>query len=286
MNATSLFEKHQANSNIVLPLYSEWVETTGKSCTEQMHLVLSNIVRILTFQGSFAGWVDASIGRVSTSDLLLCFFEHSKMHKIMAISFHENSNCFYTLCEQMISMVSKPYDPETCSWTMKDLFLVGFLRSIKYWSKGLLCDFMSCYGEELQDAMGLNSANGFSQGPVPKSIVIWHELYYRHKWKTQFSPLMFRVTDPKLALPLEVSRTISRSMRSSMINPFIKFLNDIMYCSGEKCGKQQGASENVFKLCGGCKATYYCSKSCQKRHWPKHKHECRRFQTLYPLWCI
>ena len=33
-------------------------------------------------------------------------------------------------------------------------------------------------------------------------------------------------------------------------------------------------------LCKRCKSTYYCSKSCQKSHWMKHKSECFDRQSL------
>jgi hypothetical protein len=31
-----------------------------------------------------------------------------------------------------------------------------------------------------------------------------------------------------------------------------------------------------WERCGGCKSAYYCSKTCQKRDWPKHKPNCNR----------
>ena len=35
-------------------------------------------------------------------------------------------------------------------------------------------------------------------------------------------------------------------------------------------------SQNKATLkCTACKAVYYCSKGCQKKHWKKHKFECK-----------
>ncbi|XP_033745409.1 uncharacterized protein LOC117330944, partial [Pecten maximus] len=37
------------------------------------------------------------------------------------------------------------------------------------------------------------------------------------------------------------------------------------------CGK----TGNDVKTCTGCKQTNYCSKSCQRKDWPRHKHACK-----------
>lgn len=39
------------------------------------------------------------------------------------------------------------------------------------------------------------------------------------------------------------------------------------------CGVPR-SSENQLKCCGKCKRVYYCSRQCQLRHWPEHKHMC------------
>eukprot|EP01084_Bolivina_argentea_P000922 1686_1 len=37
---------------------------------------------------------------------------------------------------------------------------------------------------------------------------------------------------------------------------------------------------NKNKLCSGCKAVIYCSKSCQKKDWPDHKTTCNIFKEI------
>ena len=44
------------------------------------------------------------------------------------------------------------------------------------------------------------------------------------------------------------------------------------------CGAKEGSIPGILKhhQCGRCKLTFYCSESCQKRHWKEggHKHNC------------
>jgi len=40
-----------------------------------------------------------------------------------------------------------------------------------------------------------------------------------------------------------------------------------------QCGQER--SRDGIKMCGGCKIAMFCSKECQKAHWPTHKRVCR-----------
>ena len=48
-----------------------------------------------------------------------------------------------------------------------------------------------------------------------------------------------------------------------------------------KCYKMEGVSSlgpdltEKFRYCSGCRAVAYCSKECQKAHWPDHRLTCR-----------
>ena len=48
-----------------------------------------------------------------------------------------------------------------------------------------------------------------------------------------------------------------------------------LLCEFVGCSKPQKDIVERFKLCGGCKMVYYCSRSCQKRAWPQHKAYCK-----------
>ena len=75
----------------------------------------------------------------------------------------------------------------------------------------------------------------------------------------------------------------SKSKQSSEINreTMKGVVKDRSVCSYEECEKLD--NEEQFKLCGGCKLTYYCCRSCQKRAWPQHKVHCKTLCSLYAL---
>jgi hypothetical protein len=62
---------------------------------------------------------------------------------------------------------------------------------------------------------------------------------------------------------------------------FLEGLKRFSYCT--VCGKAEEEDEKFLKYCGKCveaggkKGDYlYCSKDCQKLHWPEHKAVCGR----------
>ena len=48
---------------------------------------------------------------------------------------------------------------------------------------------------------------------------------------------------------------------------------NIKKCGYHYCSKSQ-YSYNKWKKCSRCKNIRYCSKTCQKKHWPEHKVIC------------
>ncbi len=47
----------------------------------------------------------------------------------------------------------------------------------------------------------------------------------------------------------------------------------------DSCDQCQKTSTDSMKVCGGCRKTQYCSRSCQKAAWKEHKKECGHSTT-------
>lgn len=48
--------------------------------------------------------------------------------------------------------------------------------------------------------------------------------------------------------------------------------------SGGCCTVCGAVSSEKLSKCGGCRVVRYCSRKCQKRHWPVHKMKCDRIR--------
>ncbi len=49
-------------------------------------------------------------------------------------------------------------------------------------------------------------------------------------------------------------------------------VDDVLMPPCDGCGRQARHS----RRCGGCRAARYCSRECQRAHWPLHRESCRR----------
>jgi hypothetical protein len=52
-------------------------------------------------------------------------------------------------------------------------------------------------------------------------------------------------------------------------------------CHG--CQQQQQQEHPPMKKCSGCLNVYYCSLTCQYRHWPEHEKECSKENNECPI---
>jgi hypothetical protein len=53
----------------------------------------------------------------------------------------------------------------------------------------------------------------------------------------------------------------------------MNYHEDAAHCCAE-CGKEEGGVS--LKMCKSCMSVKYCNAICQRKHWPKHKKDCKR----------
>jgi hypothetical protein len=55
-------------------------------------------------------------------------------------------------------------------------------------------------------------------------------------------------------------------------------------CHGASCLIARDGSDARFRVCGGCRAAFYCSRRCQKDAWKFHREACRVYAVYHRTW--
>ncbi|KZP04341.1 hypothetical protein FIBSPDRAFT_1042021 [Athelia psychrophila] len=50
----------------------------------------------------------------------------------------------------------------------------------------------------------------------------------------------------------------------------------LIQCENIACRKREADGNTKFSKCASCRISVYCSKSCQRAHWGRHKQDCKR----------
>ena len=80
----------------------------------------------------------------------------------------------------------------------------------------------------------------------------------------------------------ETIQDVMQRMQSAKITEKIVGTRDAVVRTCTYCRKTVPIDAPEFKKCSRCKAAPYCSKQCQKLHWPKHKKVCTPPAAPYP----
>eukprot|EP01084_Bolivina_argentea_P259470 437809_1 len=150
------------------------------------------------------------------------------------------------------------------------IYLNAFCWSIKYWNNYQVAYFVKHYFNWLTDESvrwAEHMVNrSISIPPIPIMILVKVALQAK---KTHIFDIIN--ISPVLIKRMNLVWKIYKSTRDLDCEAELK---QKPICGFIRCKNSQNSNQK-FKLCSGCKMTYYCSKSCQKRSWNiRHRTEC------------
>ena len=162
-------------------------------------------------------------------------------------------------------------------FSTREIFCIGFLRSIKYWSKQMMQEFQHHYMRRMMMTL--------TQARRPKGA---GSAFARYGIGCEVVTTICRqlgADKSEVTNILHIAEKRIPGIRS-MILKMRKMNRERLCCSRKGCKKSQKTLNVNLKVCSGCKITYYCSRSYQKRAWLSHKSRCLRFGTMHPLWFV
>ena len=200
-------------------------------------------------------------------------FEHPKMPRVMMQICRDSVAAFRSICTSLHSLAQFTLSDEDVSKT--DLYHIFeqyscfIYMTVKYWNEDQIKYFV-------MNHLGRPSMHMRSE-VTPSRLLIFDNIAYLMYLKSKQARLRARppVRKAELVSYLECSKAFRREVNAEE--------RRWLCCSSLQCNKAQKDSSRQFKLCGGCKLTYYCSRSCQKRAWPQHKPVCLMLRRLYAL---
>ena len=110
---------------------------------------------------------------------------------------------------------------------------------------------------------------------TPKSCTLEHSLF--HRILASYSQLCHdRASNDQKAVAKTNKKNIKKNnatvAKTNALDNVVSLLIICGHC-GEKLAKTVGSK------CSGCRIVYYCTPSCQRKHWKEHKKECRIVQA-------
>ncbi|KAI9048352.1 hypothetical protein LZ554_008144 [Drepanopeziza brunnea f. sp. 'monogermtubi'] len=90
---------------------------------------------------------------------------------------------------------------------------------------------------------------------------------------TGFMSKMFDTIAPVCGLGGACQREATQLVQDYSRSGAVPSLGGLSSC--HLCGKMEG-----FKLCSGCMMSGFCSKECQVKAWPTHKHACKQSRKI------
>ena len=176
----------------------------------------------------------------------------------------------------------KPHFKQCHGHGPKALFASIYARtlymSLRYWNMDHMLFYSGDYGRQRNSPAARHWAwmGTFDKPPSDVSMQSLFCLINR-----MVTEAMSKVIQMKLESMLPRRAAIHSQRKSLLKKDIAGSLRESVCCSFIHC--QTEASSHCLKLCGGCKMTYFCSRSCQKKAWSQHKCVCKALAERFPL---
>ena len=209
-------------------------------------------------------------------------FEHPKVPKVMMQICRRSMSAFRLICKSFHNLAQYALcDTDKDGWKADlshvfDQYSCFVYMTVKYWNEDQIMYYMRnhlirpLYRDLLPRWQFIQRIREHSFS-VFENIAYLIYLKNKKAWMCARPPVEKAVLVSYRECSKKFRRELSREERMWL------------FCSSSQCNKARKDSENQCKLCGGCKVTYYCCRSCQKRAWPQHKPVCLRLRQLYAL---
>lgn len=203
--------------------------------------------------------------------LLYRLLEHRQFPKVMMKIWMKSMPVFKSFCDSLKRILQYGLRDEPAVVSMLVDYLDVVNLTVKYWEKHHVLYFLENHLNTIIQVINshpppLNAKCVWSVARDGIPHVIRKVILRSKQFGIIGLPMMVKCEGHKAWL--QVIRDLERQSAP---------------CSSLQCGKAQRDSEDPLKLCGGCKLTYYCCRSCQKRAWPQHKSLCLKLRRLYAL---
>lgn len=200
--------------------------------------------------------------------------DHPRMAKVVMRIYKDSVSHWDSMCGvfhgSLFEMLSGEHEPDAQSKSLLVAYSDFLTLSVKYWSKAQFAFAKENIFRRMNGTLGT------------KGIFTWSYSGWRESLRDD---TIFRLTQEVISRIKSVpdSRIIPKIRKWGSRSELRKDVKQRTSCSYLSCSKPQRDSNVQFKLCGGCKLTYYCCRSCQKKAWPHHKPICLKLRHLYAL---
>ena len=291
-----------------------WALHPDRSCTEkkdkaQMDVIfgflnkrrLCNVCRISIFAEFDVNILFKTFGVEITSfddichvQCRLCFrfwyqlFHHPQVPKLIIKSC--SNNVFQYLCTMMEWMVQGilHFHNEQSDVFERGLvpYSIMIFRSINYWSlKDLQC-YLKTHTDTIKSLVLKYASLQKNDGRfLHQDTAMLHLICILGRIALKCRTMGWKPMAPEDASVCASAIDFYKSQREKRyVGQWVSIVREDLLCGFLECSRpKDNAAAKCFKLCGGCKIVYYCSRSCQKRAWPQHKACCNRLSSRYAL---